>query len=311
MGIVSGRDGKIFIGNREVSRMNDMKIDGDFTKEHGEIMNNLAVILARSGSERIPNKNMRDFHGKPIIQYSLDVACGSGLFNKVIVSTDSDTIGAYAAKHGALYFKRGDAFAQADAPMVDALLEVIGDEAGKGREYDTVCMIYACSPFVRIGTIKKAFDLLPDYDVVFPIFKDGNHAERSMIIRNGQLMSRNPEFDNSNSNLWPNTYQSAGQFYLAKVPELILSKTLMPHKIVGVIIPETEAIDIDTPEDWERAELIYHAMNHKHEIEWTRKHRKLINLCEAMEKTDGQATLIFRGGNLVSIKATAQNEVEI
>ena len=274
-------------------------------------MSNLAVILARSGSERIPNKNMRHFHGKPVIQYSIEAAHGSGLFERVIVSSDSDTIGNFAAKHKAIYFKRGDAFAQADAPMVDALAEVVKDEQAKGREYENVCMVYACAPFIRIGTMKRALDLLPDYDVVFPIFKDGNHAERSMLLVNGQLKSRHPEFDNTNSNRWPDTYQSAGQFYFCKTERLLKNCTLMPHSIGGVIIPETEAIDIDTIDDWLRAELMKNAMNNAYEIEWARKHRKLIKLCEAMEKVDGEAKLIFRDGQLVSIKASIQQEVTV
>jgi pseudaminic acid cytidylyltransferase len=275
-------------------------------------MSNLAVILARADSKRIPNKNMRKFNGKPVIQYSIEAAQESGLFEHIIVSTDSQAIGSFAARLGAINYQRDEVNATDDAPMVDALIEAIEHRGWDGGSiYDNVCMIYACAPFIKIGTMKRAFDLLPEYDVVFPIFKDGNHSERSLILPNGKLQSRHPEFDQTNSNAWPDTYQSAGQFYVANVDALIKNTTLMPDSKGGVIIPETEAIDIDTPDDWLRAELIYNAMHNAQEIEWTKAHRRLIKVCETMEKVDGDATLKFRDGKLVSITAKTQTEVQL
>ena len=271
-------------------------------------MKNIAVILARADSKRIPDKNMRLFIGKPVIQYSLEAAKDSGLFDKIIVSTDSDSIGGFATRLGAVYFKRGPEYATASAPMVDALIEVLDAEE---KQWDNVCMIYACAPFIKIGTIKRAYEKLKDFEVAFPIFRDGNHAERSMLIREGHLLSRHPEYELTNSNQWPDTYQSAGQFYWARITDLMINRTLYPHSKTGIVIPESETVDIDTPEDWERAELLYYALNYRSEIEWTRKNNRLIKLCDTLEKIgSGDMRIVFRDGRLVDVKASSQQEID-
>jgi N-acylneuraminate cytidylyltransferase len=246
-----------------------------------------------------------------VIQYSLDAIKETDIFQKIVLSSDSDAVGSFAAGHGAVYFKRSEKYTHDDTPMIDALLEVI--EAEK-ESWDNVCMVYACSPFVKPENIRCGLDKLGgDFDVVFSAFKDDNHAENSLIDISGRLTFRHPEYTNENSESWPITYQSAGQFYWAKVPQLRENRSLMPYKAAGVLVSEYEAIDIDTEEDWRHAELLYMAEHYSYELEWIRANQGILALCDAMEarKLSGKIEVTYKNGYQVKCQAVESRVVEI
>ena len=115
-------------------------------------MNRLAIITARGGSRRIPKKNIKDFCGKPIIAYSIEAAIESGLFDEVMVSTDSEEIAKIAQKYGAAVpFMRNEKTSDDYATTADVLLEVIENYRNLGRTFDYFCCIYPTAPFVKIG----------------------------------------------------------------------------------------------------------------------------------------------------------------
>ncbi|MGD9719338.1 MAG: pseudaminic acid cytidylyltransferase, partial [Sulfurimonadaceae bacterium] len=112
-------------------------------------MNAIAIIPARGGSKRIPRKNIKLFHGKPLIAYSIEAALASGLFSEVVVSTDDAEITQIAREYGAsVPFMRpkdlSDDFTGTGAVIAHATAWLLQN----GREFDTLCTIYATAPFL-------------------------------------------------------------------------------------------------------------------------------------------------------------------
>lgn len=219
---------------------------------------NIAVIPARGGSKRIPGKNLRPFMGKPIIDYSIEVAHKSGLFDRVVVSTDDSRIGGHVSHRKCIYYKRSAELSQDSVSMVDVVIDVLRAQGAEGIQYDYVCMMYACAPFMRVETVVEGFKKLTQggFDVVFPVFR-GPAVERVLFPRGEKMVSRFPQYDEEPSNLWPASYFIAGQFFWARRTALIVNHTFMLDNRAGLVIPAAEAVDIDEPEDWETAELKY------------------------------------------------------
>ena len=125
-------------------------------------MSCLAIITARGGSKRIPKKNIKEFCGKPIIAYSIEVALNSGIFNEVMVSTDSDEIAEIAVKYGAkVPFMRSADNSNDFATTNDVLCEVVNDYKEKqGKVFDFVCCLYPTAPFVTANKLQETFEIL-------------------------------------------------------------------------------------------------------------------------------------------------------
>lgn len=201
---------------------------------------------------------MRPFHGRPIIEYSIEAAIDSGVFEKVIVSSDSDRIGSHSARCGAVYHKRPKQLAQHDTPMIDALENVIETYHKDFTKMIGVCMIYTTAPFIKIENLTKAYQMLNMYQAscVYPVYK-GPHVEGVMFMRDEQLYRRYPEYDNQNSDRWIDAYWPAGQFFFTTVASLYSERTFFMNGSWGIIVPRTEAVDIDTEEDWQYAEKLW------------------------------------------------------
>lgn len=227
---------------------------------------NIAIIPARGGSKRIPKKNIKEFHGKPIIAYSIELALESGLFEKVIVSTDDHEIAEISEKYGA------------QVPFIRPLSisgDLIGLEAvtrhaldflkSQGESYDYLCTILATAPFIRMEFFKSAFKKLENSDACmsfaattmpFPI-------QRTFKITNeGRCKMFWPENFNKRSQDLEEAYQDAGQFYwykLFKEPnDIPFGKESIP-----IVIPRHLVQDIDNIEDWKRAEIIYDLIHNR------------------------------------------------
>jgi N-acylneuraminate cytidylyltransferase len=150
------------------------------------LMNNkaVAIITARGGSKRIPRKNIKDFLGKPIIQYSIDAALKSGIFNEVMVSTDDDEIASIAGKLGAcIPFMRSADSSNDYATTADVLNEVLLSYKAISKKFDFGCCLYPTAPFVTEEKLKKAYELLIEKkaDSVIPVtnlvFLFGDHLK--------------------------------------------------------------------------------------------------------------------------------------
>ncbi len=225
---------------------------------------NVAIIPARGGSKRLPGKNIRPFLGKPIIAYSIEAALASSLFEKVLVSTDSEEIAEIAREYGAVTpFLRPIELSDdhtATAPVIEHALRWLREQ---GDNINYACCIYATAPFVQPDYIKIGFDLLTQenctttYSVTsfpFPIFR------ASKINENGSLEMFWPENELARSQDLPEAYHDAGQFYWLHVDRFLQQKKLYASDSKPVILPRHLVQDIDTLEDWVRAEYMYKAI---------------------------------------------------
>lgn len=224
-------------------------------------MSVIAVIPARGGSKRIPHKNIKEFCGKPMIAYSIEAAKNAGIFDRIIVSTDSEKIAFTAKEFGAdVPFMRpcelADDHTGTDAVILHALKWLMEDR----EKIDYICCIYATAPFVRAEYIIKGYNILRDNNAAscfsvttypFPIF-------RSLKINdNGRLEMFWPEYRETRSQDLTEAYHDAGQFYWADVKSYLKEKQFYSKDAVPVILPRYLVQDIDTPEDWETAEKMY------------------------------------------------------
>ncbi len=227
-------------------------------------MSIVTVIPARGGSKRIPHKNIKLFCGKPMLAYSIEAAKDTGIFDRIIVSTDSKKIASISKESGAeVPFMRpcelADDHTGTDAVILHALKQLMED----GEKIDYICCIYATAPFVKAEYIIKGYDLLRDKNATscfsvttypFPIF-------RSLKINNqNQLEMFWPEYRETRSQDLPEAYHDAGQFYWADAKKYLKEKQFYSKDSVSVVLPRYLVQDIDTPEDWETAEKMYLAL---------------------------------------------------
>ena len=224
----------------------------------------VAIIPARKGSKRIPNKNIRPFSGQPMITYPIRAAQDSGLFDRILVSTDSEEISAIAQACGAdVPFMRPAELSDdhtATAPVLKHALEWLNKS---GTPASHACCIYATAPFVRASDIVQGLDILQDSKVatVFTVTSFTFPILRALKIKpDGKLAMFWPEHRLTRSQDLPEAYHDAGQFYWLDVASFLENPELYSKDSKPIILPRYLAQDIDTLEDWETAELMHRAL---------------------------------------------------
>jgi pseudaminic acid cytidylyltransferase len=227
-------------------------------------MANVAIITARGGSKRIPRKNIKDFLGKPIIAYSIEIALNSGLFDYVMVSTDDDEIAGVAERYGAqVPFIRSKQTADDFTGTADVVLEVLNDLTKIGKQFDNACCIYPTAPFITKQTLEEAYKLLINekYDSVFPACKFPYPIQRALEINNSKTKMVWEENLNKRSQDLPARFHDAGQFYWVKTDVFLSKKKILTDKTGAIILSELEVQDIDNETDWKLAELKYNILH--------------------------------------------------
>lgn len=225
-------------------------------------MSVIAIITARGGSKRIPKKNIKDFMGKPMLAYAIECALSSKIFDEVMVSTDDVEIAEVAKKYGAqVPFMRSAATASDNATTFDALDEVIQEYKKLGKEYDTLCCIYPCVPFLTPSILTEAYSKLEEYDGIMPVCKYPVPIEWAMNIENGLLVPNNRESQNMRSQDLTPKYFDVGMFYFCRTDKLYENRSLAPNKLGAYIIDESVCQDIDTLSDWKMAEMKYKVLH--------------------------------------------------
>ena len=221
-------------------------------------MKNLCIIPARGGSKRIPRKNIKDFLGKPIIAYSIEVALQSGLFQEVMVSTDDEEIAEVARKYGAkVPFLRSEKTSTDFATTLDVIKEVLASYRKLGPEYDYVCCIYPTAPLVKIEHLNEGFIRLTEEkrDCVFPVVPFSYPIWRGLRIKNSLTEMIWKEHEKSRSQDLEQVYHDAGQWYWFKPSNI--NDSLWTNNTSSVVLSETEVQDIDNETDWKLAEMKY------------------------------------------------------
>ena len=223
----------------------------------------IAIITARGGSKRIPKKNIKEFCGKPIIAYSIRAALDSGIFDEVMVSTDSEEIAEIARAYGAkVPFMRSAKTSDDFATTADVLMEVLERYQEMDRTFDVMSCIYPTAPFVTPQKLQSAYDtLIKEHAVMaMPVVAFSYPPQRSYILQGNMLEMKWKENYNKRSQDLEKMYHDAGQFYMYQVDQYVRLKGQIDQSIVPVIVDEMEVQDIDNETDWKLVEQKFRLM---------------------------------------------------
>jgi len=224
----------------------------------------IAVIPARGGSKRIPRKNIKLFCGKPMISWSIEAAKASCLFDRIIVTTDDNEIAEVAKQWGAeVPFTRPAELADDYAGTTPVIAHSTQWAVDQGFDVAAVCCIYATAPFIRSDDLAKGWDALnagtwhytfAATDFASPIFRSFEQ------MPDGGLQMFFPKNFTKRSQDLPRALHDAGQFYWGRPGAWLTSKRVFERTSLPIIIPRWRVQDIDTEDDWLRAELMHQAM---------------------------------------------------
>ncbi len=225
----------------------------------------LAVIPARGGSKRIPRKNIKSFAGKPIIAWSIEAALQSQCFDHVIVSTDDHEIAEVAQQSGAsVPFMRPATLADDHTATIPVVRHAIEWFMAEVMEPAEVCCIYATAPFVQPEDLQKGLELLvaaADCNYAFSVTSYPFPIQRAIRITDGERVAMfNPEHFNTRSQDLEDAWHDAGQFYWGRARTWVAGEPVFSAKSVPLRLPRQRVQDIDTLEDWARAEWLFKAM---------------------------------------------------
>jgi len=260
----------------------------------------VCIIPARGGSKRIPKKNIKEFFGKPLIAYSIQTALESKLFKKIVVTTDDEKISKIAIEYGAEVIQRPKKLADDYTGTQEVIDHALLYLKQKGESYNYCCTLYATAPLLQTKYLIEGFEKLKNSDaknsfsatsMPFPI------QRTFRIDQNGRSEMFHPQHALTRSQDLEEAYQDAGQFYWTKLDkksdEIMFGKDSIP-----IILPRHLVQDIDTLEDWERAEYIYGAINQDKYDRWNRLKKKLNNKENIIKFSSGNIYFTSIGQNI-------------
>lgn len=227
-------------------------------------MSAVAIIPARGGSKRIPRKNIKEFCGKPMIAWSIEAAMESGCFDRVIVSTDDEDIAAVARQHGAeTPFMRPAQLSDDYTGTIPVIRHAVEWLADNGYAVSQACCIYATAPFVAPEDLKRGQQLLNSEacSYAFSVTSYAFPIQRAIrITGGGRVAMFNPEHFGTRSQDLEEAWHDAGQFYWGTAQAWKEERLIFSEDAAPVTLPRHRVQDIDTPEDWVRAEWLFKAM---------------------------------------------------
>ena len=227
----------------------------------------ICIIPARGGSKRIPKKNIKNFFGKPLIAYSIEVALKSKLFDNIYVSTDDKQIAQISKQYGAKIINRPENLADDYSSSGDAINDAIKQLQNQGIEFNYICTIYATAPLLLEKYLRQGYKeiIKNNSKMVFSVTSMPYPIQRTFRIINNRCEMFTPEYFNTRSQDLEVAYQDAGQFYWEninkKFNDIPFGKDSIP-----IILPRHLVQDIDTLEDWSRAELMYKLIQEENNV---------------------------------------------
>ncbi|WP_339532796.1 pseudaminic acid cytidylyltransferase [Pseudomonas mucidolens] len=223
----------------------------------------LAVIPARGGSKRIPRKNIKTFCGKPMIAWSIHAALQSGCFDKVIVSTDDEEIAQIAREYGAsVPFMRPANLSDDYTGTIPVIQQAIEWCQENGFDAQQVCCLYATAPFVSPDDLRRGLGVLEQSgsQYAFSVTSYAFPIQRAIRLTGaGRVEMFNAEHFCTRSQDLEEGYHDAGQFYWGLASAWLSGKIIFSPESSAVLLPRYRVQDIDTPEDWIRAEWLFKA----------------------------------------------------
>lgn len=224
-------------------------------------MADICIIPASRENKRLPGKNIKEFLGKPIIAYSIEVAIESSLFDQILVTTDDEEIAQVAMKYGATvpyirYIKKSDDYEN----TLNVLEEVLIGIRESGQKIINACCLYPTVPFVTSDVLNEGRKLLleqnmdtvlPIVSFSYPIWKGFRQSEKAQVdmVWGEHLNSRCQDLEA--------VFHDAGQWYWLNAQSFLQSKRLFTSKTKGIELSPLLVQDIDNEDDWKLAELKY------------------------------------------------------
>lgn len=225
----------------------------------------LAIIPARGASKRIPRKNIKPFAGKPMIAWSIEAALASGCFDCVIVSTDDAEIADVARAHGAeVPFVRPPELSDDHTGTIPVVAHAVGWMGQHVGPVEFACCLYATAPFVQPQDLRQGLDLLQrsGAQYAFTVTNFAAPIQRSFRITGQQRIEMfNPAQFNTRSQDLEEAYHDAGQFYWGRAQAWLAATPLYSEFATPLVLPRYRVQDVDTPDDWIRAELMFEILS--------------------------------------------------
>lgn len=218
---------------------------------------NVAIIPARGGSKRIPRKAIKNFLGKPMIEYPIKILQEACCFDKIIVTTDDIEISQIAKEKGCEIIFRGSELSNDNTPTAPVIIDALQQ---LNEPIDYCCVVYPCSPFLTTEIVKEGFRLISSTNAnsVFTIIKYDHPIQRAFRKNMFEYLEmESPKHELSRSQDLEPKYHDAGMMYWLKAANFIKEQKMFSRLSKGIILDSKKAHDIDTLEDWEIAEEKY------------------------------------------------------
>jgi pseudaminic acid cytidylyltransferase len=222
---------------------------------------NIALIIARKNSKRIPNKNKKKFCGKPIIFWPIKNSLKSNIFDKVYVSTDDKSLSKLGKKYGAnVPFLRDKKLGGEKISTIKVVKDFIKKIVRKDKlKIKNLCCIYASAPFFTVKDLKESLNKLKSTkaDFSFIAYQIENLSLRSFYFKKKKIVLFNNQFKNFRSQDLPASFIDAGQFYWGNVNSWINKDSIYSSSTTAIVRDNNFYIDINDKKDWKKAEKIF------------------------------------------------------
>jgi N-acylneuraminate cytidylyltransferase len=225
----------------------------------------LAIVPARGGSKRIPRKNIRPFLGTPLLARTLAIVRASGVFDRVIVSTDDDEIASIAKGAGAdVPFRRPEELSNDHAATIPVIAHAIDEAVKAGDTFEMACCVYPAAVLSLPEDYREAVRAMEDpaVDYAFTATSFPFPIQRALKrLPDGSCEMFTPEHRQTRSQDLEPAFHDAGQFYFGRVDAWREARPIFSPASRMLLLPRHRVQDIDTLEDWERAELLYQLLH--------------------------------------------------
>lgn len=230
----------------------------------------IAIVPARGGSKRIPNKNIRDFCGKPMVGHILDAARTSGLFDVIHVSTDSQTIFDVVSHLGFTPdFARPSRLADDHTPLIPVLQWTVAEYGRRGQSFDEAWLLMACAPLITPDHLRMMAERLAELgaccNALMAISPFAAPVQRGFVRGDGdKLIPIAKEEFNTRTQDLPVTYHDAGAIDIYRLPFLLETENpFWAELFYGFVLPRWATVDIDNEEDWVLAEALFRGLHQR------------------------------------------------
>lgn len=222
-------------------------------------MKSVALIPARGGSKRLPRKNALPFLGKPMMAYSIEAALQSGLFERVVVSTEDAEFAAIAREYGAEVDDRPPGLAGDKDTVASVCQDYLKREEEAGRSYDMLCVLYATAPMRGSADVKAVYDLIEPgvchYALAVTEYAQPPHQALKRVSEEGDISPMWPELVAKRSDSLPDLLVDNGSTYCVMVEDFKQSGKFYDDTMRGHMMPRWKSVDMDTAEDFEISEF--------------------------------------------------------